>query len=257
MENENVVTEGQVGESGSQTSEQGTGEQTSIQQGQQPQEDGRFIPRERFDKVYGQFAEYKKLGKIPDLQTRLQKLDAWEKAVEEQRKRTQDANGDPEIENQLFSKVPKIKAALEKIAEFDKRFEKFGTYEQGLAELREQTISQRMDKASTYFSGELKKAYPNITLDKKDQDRMEKIIWYDLSAEQQQEFANGDFSFIDDFIVNNKDFLSRFAPAKSTPKPFVRLGSQGAPQQSEVDMKSKTMSQLGDVAWEHFRSDTS
>jgi hypothetical protein len=235
--------EGTEVQEGSQGTEQGSVDQGQ-QQIQQQHDEGKFIPRERFDKVYGQFAEYKKFGKITDLQAKLAKYEQYEKAIAEHRAKSQETDENKAIKERLYQVAPELKALLDSSG-------KIGTIEQQLAELREQTVSQRMDKASEYFSGKLKELGFQVT--KEEQEDLEKLIWYRLNDDQKQEFVNGDFSVIDDYINKSgkTGVFGRLSAVKTIPKAPVRMGSQGAPQQGK-DNKPKTLAEAGSPAWEQF-----
>ena len=210
-------------------------------QGAQHQE-GDFIPKARFYKVYGQFAEYKKFGKMDEVRSKLEKLAQWEKAVEQHRSQGTQGDETRQIREQLYKIAPELKA-----------LEKFGSIEQQLSAMQEATVTARMDKASGYLGDKLKTMGFQVT--QQEQDELEILLWHKMSPDEQEEFKNGDFSIIDSILSKTKSagVFGRLG-AKTPPKAPTRMGPTGGPKPpSSQQPKGKTWDEASDIGWEKMK----
>lgn len=214
---------------------------------------GKFIPVERFNQVYGKAKEYegvvnqyKGFGDPGSVKSKLEKLSAWEKAVDEQRK--QQAMTPTEQEQakrtaqlrreleQVYPEIADVKTLKELRAELD-------ALRNGNTETQ---ATATLEKHSAKFADILKTA----RLDTKFQPKIEEYIVSQMSGEEKQRFVAGDFKIAEEiFNQELKDGLFSTLRAKTNlPTPPTRNTPGGTPPAGK-GKKPMTMKEAEDEAW--------
>jgi small-conductance mechanosensitive channel len=220
---------------------------------------GKTIPIERFNEVYGKAKEYERnlgqynsFGKPEELKTKLEKLAAWEKAVDEQRKTAsltpteQDAaKRQLQIQKELFTAMPSLKL-LDKIEAMEK---KLGEYEGHTAEAKAEVV---LKDHSTKFS----KILSADKIDLKFQPKIEDYILSQMDDEQKRQFVQGDFSIAETIYANERKegLISLTRMKSSPPAPAVRNSAGGTPPKGQ-EKKAMTMKEAENEAWNRMKGE--
>lgn len=235
--------EGQEGQEGPE------GAELEGQEGAESQEHEKFIPRQRFDDVYGKykgykdlgtpddFRAYRQLGDAKDVQARLDRLAKYEQALEQHRNnagRTPEQETTEKIRQQLYEVVPGLK--------------NLNVIEQ----LQQERMSANIEKASSYLADKLKAE--GLDLPKELAGEVEDLLASRMSNEEKMMLVKGNMTGIDRVLKENitKGLLGRIKTA-SIPPPATPPARH--PQGSSVPKKGGSLKNFADadnIAWERF-----
>lgn len=242
------------------------GDEQNLEQGEQGGEKvvvdpstGKTVPIERFNEVYGKakeferaFGQYAGFGKPDELKAKLEKLAAWEKAVEEQRKQASltpteqdEAKRQLAIQKELYKAMPSLKL-LDKIEALEK---KLSEYE---GRQSETTAAATLKEHSAKFA-EILKANK---FDLKYQEKLEDYILSQMDDEQKQQFIQGDFSIAENIFKQDlkEGLLSGMKPKPVLPVPPIR-NTEGGHEPQGKGKKPLTMKEAEDEAWSRMKGE--
>ena len=210
-------------------------------------------PIERWNDVYGKYKtihekyqQYAGFGDPGEVNSRLQKLQEWEKVVEEQRKRASltpdektEAEENLKIEKELLRRAPWLANA-----------KKFEQMEAKLAELEGNISGSRLESIASKASSELSGMLSAAKIDSKYQSKIEDLIFSQMTQEEQRQFAMGDFSRMKEIFEQelNEGLLSAHKRSPAPPNPMVRHKPGGTPPRAK-DAKPKTLDDASNDAW--------
>lgn len=229
------------------------------QSGQQHFKDFDGKPFETWNAIYGKYKtaseqakQWTEFGDPNSVRSRLQKLQEWEKQVEQYQRQQQDKSGQlapdkQKIVDELYNLLPWMKDAqnhLKKIPDFES---KFGELEHSLSQ---KEASAHAERASSEFTGMLTKD----KFDTKRQERIEKIVWHEASEEAQQKAMQGDYSGMFETYKQLRDAgeLAGFKAAPMPPNPPRRNTPGGTPPKGP-GAKPTDWNKATDEAWDAFR----
>lgn len=236
MDQEGAVQEGQIQDGAA----SGDG-QPGVGSGGQQFDQGQYIPKQQYDKVWGRYQTYhKEFGKPEEVREKMARLKQYDEAIERYRKGQSGGNDLGEIRNRLLEVYPELR-----------NLEKLQQYEQEIAELRSGTLETRMEKASGYLSEKLKAQ--GLSLTPEEQEDFEDILVARMDEDELDAFQRGDFTVLDQVLASlpKTGIFGRLAAKNAPPKPPSRLGSQGAPAHA-AEKKPADMKEALDRAWDRL-----
>jgi hypothetical protein len=249
--------EGMEGQEGTPV-EGGQGSQGGEGQHVQDPNTGKFIPIERFNAVYGkvkeyegQINQYKGFGNPNDLKAKLEKLTAWEKAVEDQRKQASMTPSEQEQAKRTAQLRRELEQVYPEIAEVKRMKELQDELNTLKGSNSESKATAQLEKHSISFTGVLKAA----KLDTKFQPKIEEYIVSQMSDEEKQRFVAGDFKVAEEIFNRElKDGLfSAMRGKPSLPTPPMRNTPGGTPPMNSK--KPMTMKEAEDEAWSRMNGE--
>jgi len=209
-------------------------------------------PIERWNDVYGKYKtthekyqQYSGLGDPAEIKSRLQKLQEWEKAVEEQRK--QASLGEDEKAAQQNQR--KIREELLRVYPELKDIQSLKELREEIASLKGEVSGSKVEVVAQKASSELSEMLKSSKIDGKYQSKIEDFIFSQMTEEEQKTFAQGDFSRMKEIFDQelNDGLLSAYKRGPRPPEPPVRLKPGGTPPRKEV--KPKTLDEATNDAW--------
>lgn len=216
------------------------GQEQQVETQEQAQEEGQYIPKQQYDKIYGRYQTYhKEFGKPDEIREKLTRLQQYEDAIQKYRSGKSGGEDLTEIKNRLLQVMPEL-GGIGELAQLREE----------IANLRQGSIETRMDKASSYLGEKLGKE--GIKLTPEEQEDLEDMIIAKMDDEQMQEFISGDMSILDEIVSNlpKTGLYGRLVSAKPTPpKPPTRIGSSGSPAQAQ-ETKPAGMKEALDRGWD-------
>ena len=208
-------------------------------------------PQERWDQVYGERTRYKHeleqygvFGRPDEIKAKLDKLTAYDQAIEQAR-----ARGNSTAEEQ--EEVEKVRKQFLKIfPEMREVMDSRGKLN-GVDELRQQYEELALDRASTRFT----KVLDARKLDVKYQDSLEDLTMSQMSEAERKSLLKGDYSVLEEVLDRlDQGFLSKFAVTGSAPPaPPKRIGPGGSPPAGTPN-KPKTFKEAHSAAFESLQA---
>ncbi len=225
---------------------------------EQKVDETKYIPIERFNEVYGKFkdyertlADYKKYGAPAEIGARHEKLNQWEKAVEQAKK---DASASPDEKNaaersarvrkELMAIFPEL-ANLAKIPDLESKYEGMSA---GQAEA---TAKEVLAEHSATFAPILKAA----GIDSKYQSDIEEFLVAKMSDDDKIAFLQGDFSVVKTlFEASMKEGLLASLVRKAAPIPPALRNPAGGTIVKGAKPKPMTMREAEELGWQRLNS---
>lgn len=210
-------------------------------------------PIERWNDVYGKYKtthekyqQYAGLGDPGEVKSKLQKLQEWEKAVEEQRRKasmTEDDRTAEQNQQRIRQELLKVYPELRDIQTLKELREE-------IAALKGDISGSKLESVANSASNELSGMLKESRIDAKYQERIENFIFSQMTQEEQMQFAQGDFSRMKEIFEQelNEGLLSTFKRGPRLPEPPVRHRPGGTPPKAK-ETKPKTLNEATDDAW--------
>lgn len=197
-----------------------------------------YIPKQRFNEVYGKYKAYSEFGDPDTLRKDREELQRYRQAVE-QYNRQQGQKADPEtdaIKKRLFEVAPELKSVVEE----------FGSVKEMMQAVQAATLERNMERASDYLSNTLKQSGLELTAE--EQGDLEDIILQRMTAQQRKAFEKGDFSTVNEILegMTKRGIMARLT-AKQPPKTPIRHGQSGMKPRGES--KAKTLDEAMNEGW--------
>lgn len=212
----------------------------------------------RFEQIYGKMKEYEKqiqqfkdFGDPDGVKTKLSKLEQYEKAIEEYRKKeAMSPDEKTEAQRQLA-----IQKELYKVMPSLKNLDRLEALEQKLAEYEgkatESATTATLEKMSVKFAEQLKAA----KIDTKYQGKIEDYIVSQMTQQELQEFVKGNYEIAERIFASElKDgVLANLRTRPGLPTPPVRNTPGGTPPKGQQN--AKTMKEAEEEAWARLTSE--
>ena len=201
-------------------------------------------PRERWNELYGNVKRYKEFGDPDEVSSKLEKLEQYERAIEEARRK---GNGQAvsQEEAEHRERVKKqLEAIYPQLRNLDSVLESSAT----IPTLQSQLKEMNLQRASTYLGSKL--SANKLNVEPELQDLVEDAILGRLSARDRQRLEQGDTRVIDDALddASIKKLLAKLGTPAAPPSPPKRHGPSEAPRlQPKVGPKS--LNDAADEAW--------
>jgi hypothetical protein len=214
---------------------------------------GQYIPKQRFDQVYGKMKDYEtkarewsEFGNPGEVKSRLQKLQEWEQAVEEQRK--QASMGDDE--KAAAQNQKKIRAELLKYYPELAEINSLKELREEIASMKGAVSTSQVEAVAGKASAELSGMMATAKIDAKHQGKIEDFLFSQMTKEEQMQFSKGDFSRMKEIFDNelNEGLLSAYKRGPKLPETFVRHKPGGTTPKA-ANAKPKTLEEATNDAW--------
>lgn len=210
-------------------------------------------PIERWNDIYGKYKtyhetakQYSELGDVTEVKSKLQKLQEWEKAVEEQRKNA--AMGDDE--RQAKQREAQIRKELLRVYPELAEIQSLKELRDEIAAMKGEVSGTKMEALAAKASAELSGMLSSAKIDAKYQSKIEDFLFSQMTQEEQKDFAKGDFSRMKEIFEDelNNGLLSAYKRGPKPPDPAVRHKPGGTPPKVEAK-KPKTLDEATNDAW--------
>lgn len=214
---------------------------------------GNFIPKQRFDQVYGKMKDYEtkakawsEFGDPGEVKSRLQKLQEWEKAVEDQRKNA--SMGDDE--RQAKQREVQIRKELLKVYPELADISTLKELREEIAAMKGEVSNAQVEAIATKASSELSGMLSAARIDTKYQGKIEDFLYSQMTTEERAQFSKGDFSRMKEIFDDelNNGLLSAYKRGLKAPETFVRHKPGGTPAKA-ANAKPKTLDEATNDAW--------
>ena len=210
-------------------------------------------PIERWNDVYGKYKtthekyqQYAEFGDPGEVKSKLQKLQEWEKAVEEQRRKSSMTDDDRTAEQNQ----QRIRQELLKVYPELKDIQTLKELREEISDLKGEMSGSKLESVANKASGELSGMLSAAKIDSKYQSKIEDLIFSQMTQEEQRQFAMGDFSRMKEIFEQelNEGLLSAHKRSPAPPNPMVRHKPGGTPPRAK-DAKPKTLDDASNDAW--------